>query len=342
MLENEPILIFISLLLLLILSNIKNIIKASTFIKELIQSHTVSQSERNASKFIQKLLTESRTELKDHLDLDILPLDFQIKWHNRKTSPHINNENEVVIILDEDQKSLTENFALSVYQYSSLSVLHDTRKYISNDISTAIDLVVTKKILNTKKQDGLDFFENKILKKEIESNNTNKTYVDTLITLDQTGLFTRIFLNELNEYGKRMHHTIPNKFIKIDELKYMEYFKSLAHKKPKVDIKIPFIKGDKLQIGIVFIAGDYLERYELKCYKNPLSTPYGKHITQLINNDINSIYLISIGKKFNKYAAYLSDTFEKNSCVDYIKKQKYSISTNEAFVGLIRLKLKIT
>ena len=302
-------------------------------------SVTESRAEKKTTSNIRQRLDESRKELRDQFKLEVLSFDFEIQWHGKSTRPHINNEDKVVIVLDDETKNFSENFALAVYQYSSQAILPIARKYLTPGIITSIDLAMTKKILNTKKQDALDFFENGIYSDEIKKQDSIPDYFKTLINLDYYGIFTRVFLKELDDFGKRMHPTLSNSFIRDDSEQFMQYFKEIASKSRGADIKTDSVKGEYIQVGVVYIAGQYLKSNNRTSYEKPETTPYVRHIHSLIAKDITSIYLLAIGEDFVKFTDHLLKYFETQEKVAHIDSQKFEVATNvDGIVGLIRLK----
>lgn len=311
------------------------------FRKEKI-NFTASRAERRTSSNIRERLNESRGQLSDQFKFDVLPLDFEIQWHSKSTRPHINNDDKIIIVLDDKNKNFSENFAIAVYQYSSQGVLPNARKYISEDVTVSIDLTMTKKILNTQKQDALEYFDENIYQDEMKKRKSVGDFFQALSTLDYHGLFTRLFLKELYEFGKRLHPTIPNKFIKEETKRYMEYFEEIAHRPLGKDILTDSMKGANIQIGVVFIAGDYLAKNKINSILHPEKTPYGRHIKDLMHKGINSIYLLGRGKEFVSYTKILISHFKGYKEVDHTDLQQYKFTKDlPAIVGLIRLKTQL-
>ncbi|KYC50321.1 MAG: hypothetical protein AMQ22_01474 [Candidatus Methanofastidiosum methylothiophilum] len=254
-------------------------------------------------------LNLARKEI-DHTK-EILPRLVRIEWvENEKDNKHTYdlNEGEYVVKVHK-YKSQEENIIDISYAMSRRTTLSGVRYLLSENrnLECSIDNIVVEKLLNNIRiKHVLDLYYEKYLKPNLEDDDLYYYYHE-LKDLDGEGLFTRIYLTEINELSKRLigRPYSPHHLEEIEGIaKYLHDINpDLTKDKVDLDYKKAFcrfgiilIKSEKIvQTGIdnyikavnYYIQNNYYAFYIL-FHERKWSYEWSK-VNNLINNLIDEI-----------------------------------------------------
>lgn len=236
-------------------------------------------------KKIQSFASNINTEVEN-----LLPYELKIKWTSTNTNNSSFIEANKVIVFLPHSKNQDENLARVALLYMNKAVTPDARPHIDNNLSTAIDMMMTKKALYSFHETGssLDYFVRNILNPSTNKNSELKEYCEVIEIVDEKGLFTRILLRELLSLGrKRGGRTETGDSVHEANL-FVKHLKKIAEKERGVDVDPSFFRKD-IRVGIILVARSENIKYGEKFYVNSVRK-YG------IKQSAPVIYISAINK----------------------------------------------
>jgi len=221
----------------------------------------------------------------------LLPYGIKIKW----VSPEINKEafikeNKVVIILSYHYNQ-DENLSKATALYMSKAVIPEARPHIDEKLSSAIDLMMTKKALYSfvEARSSFDHYIKNVLRPQTASDVTLKEYCESIDTMDERGLFTRILLRELLELGRRRAGTTETGDTVFEANEFVKHLKRIAEKERGQDVDPNFLRKH-IRISVILVARPEKVEYGQQPYINAIEK-YG------IKNGARIIYIFSRGAR---------------------------------------------
>lgn len=217
---------------------------------------------------------------------DLLPYGLKIKW----IKPEINKEsfikgNHVVVMLDY-HINYDENISKAILFYINKAVIPEARPHIHEKLGRAIDLMMSKKALFSFIENGSSFghFVNSVLRPEINSDQELKEYCQIIDTTDERGLFTRVFLRELLELGRKRAGITESGDSVFESSNFAKFLNEIAEKEQGRDVPLTFINNN-IKIAIILVARP----------TNDITGPFIKKIEEKIKQSVNVIYIFARG-----------------------------------------------
>ena len=226
----------------------------------------------------------------------IIPYHAKVEWVNKPS--YLNTDEEVAVIRMKEHEENPRNVAYAVIDYITMGMVPYSRPYIEKPIQTAIDSTMIKKILLVRNKGALDYFLTNVLNKAL-GEEAVQHYMDVLNNLDERGLLTRVYLEELKELGLELYPT-PNQDALRETKEYMQHLNVLAtRKKGELGKADPYI-GRRIKVAYVLIA-------EPEKLKREGFAPYVQYAMHCVEEGAEALYLLSRGEK-NKSAMRLADS----------------------------------
>ena len=168
--------------------------------------------------------------------------------------------------------------------FCSVGVVPSVRPYLGDEMSFAIDVTVTRKLLNTLKQNSAAVYLAETVVRPVISESSGMAHLcDICDVIDAQGLFTRVVLKEYTELGASIQGRIPRGEHTSEAESFLEYMNMVATKQPGVDIA-PGYKGQYMATAYMFIAVSERLRTEG-------AEPYLKHLRWLRSQGYQRVYI---------------------------------------------------
>nr|WP_321451578.1 S1 RNA-binding domain-containing protein [uncultured Carboxylicivirga sp.] len=216
-------------------------------------------------------------------DIDIPALG--IKWVNEDNLDTVLKDGKAIVKLKFEDNP-TKNIVKATSIYVKDAFLKHTKPYINDNFRKAIDISVTKKILL-----------------KIEKNNSNilATFHDEnasesvdvferceqIEDIDDSGLFTRVLLRELDLFGKKLHGRTVKDDYKRESDEFLQFVNQISTREYDDDTPLAFSK-QILKVGIVLVAKE-------ETFTNYGIKPYLRRIKLGMSKGIESFYLLARG-----------------------------------------------
>jgi len=243
---------------------------------------------------IQQSLNSAQEEISSEAK-GIIPYPAKVEWIDKPS--YLDTDEEVVVIRMKEHEENPRNIAYAVIDYISKGMIPYSRPYIEKPIQTAIDSTMVKKILLEREKGALDYFLTNVLNKALGEEGVQR-YMNVMNDLDERGLFTRVYLEEVKELGLKLY-PINDQDALRETKEYVEHLNVLAiRKRGELGTANPYI-GKKIKVAYILIA-------EPKKLKREGFVPYIQYALHCVEEGAEAIYLLSRGKK-NRPALKLAD-----------------------------------
>ena len=217
---------------------------------------------------------------------DLLPYGLKIKW----IAPEINKESfikgENVVIMLDYHNNHDENLSKATLFYMNKAVIPEARPHIHDKLGRAIDLMMSKKALSSFMENRSSFghFVNSVLRPEIDNDQELKDFCHIIDSTDERGLFTRVFLRELLELGRKRAGVTESGDSVFESSNFAKFLNEIAEKERGEDVPLTFIKSD-IKIAIILVARPI----------NYITDPFIKKVKEKIKQSVNVIYIFARG-----------------------------------------------
>lgn len=184
---------------------------------------------------------------------EIMPHGLKVKWKN-VASPSAQLEDGEIVVVMKEHSSQPKNFLTAILAYIPEGLMPQARHYIRPKMMRAIDLVIARKIVMTERIDALSMFQSEVLDPEFKADLQLFQLGESLTSLDDSGLLTRIALPEASSYGRKLWPSPPKAADSrpVDELVRM--LSDMVSKPPGVDIPPNVVNTENLNLCIVPVA----------------------------------------------------------------------------------------
>jgi len=236
---------------------------------------------------------------------NLLPYGLKIKW----VSPELDREafikKDRVIVMLNYHSNQDENLSKATLLYMNKAVIPESRPHIHQRLGQAIDLMMTKKALFSfvEARSALGHFVDSVLRPATERDVELKEYCSVIDTIDERGLFTRVFLRELLELGLRRSGITETGDTVFETNEFTKLLKRIAEKERGVDVDPTFIKQN-IKMAVILIARP--ENVDLG------PNIYLRAIKDRIKKSITTFYIFARGDRNIEFAKRVVSVCEKN------------------------------
>ncbi len=213
----------------------------------------------------------------------IMPYGVKIEWVNGELTKESFFRDGKIILKMSYHTNQDENVVHAAVEYITRGMLPDSRPYVNERIMKSADLISTKKLIEKERRTALQFYYSEILSPARKSNAEVDKYVLIMQHLDELGYFSQILLRELQRLGVTMEFAIPERSVKEETKRFVEFLdEKINKKKPGVNVDPTFL-GEKIRTSIVYVArGENIE-------------PHLRWIEECVSKGIDTIYLCAKG-----------------------------------------------
>ena len=243
---------------------------------------------------IQQSLNSAQEEINSEAS-GIIPYPAKVEWVDKPS--YLNTHEEVVIIRMKEHEENPRNTAYAVIDYITKGMIPYSRPYIEKPVQIAIDSTMVRKILLEKNKAALDYFLANVLQKALDEEGV-RHFMDVMNKLDERGMFTRVYLEELKELGLRLYPTHKPEAL-IESKEYVEHLNVLATRKRGELGKSDPYTGKEIRAAYILVA-------ESEKLKREGFRPYLLYAQGCLADGAEAIYLLSRGDN-NKQSRKLAD-----------------------------------
>ena len=183
-----------------------------------------------------------------------MPYNMKLQFVRDIDKTELLRDKSLVLVRIRDRRHDDKNFVHAMLAFCPVGVLPASRPYLDNLLADGIDFTVTRKFLNTIQYQGA---LNYLYKEVIEPETTENPDLDKLCTildhLDEQGLFTKVVLRELRDFGAKVGSRYPTEAHKEETRQFVTYMNAIATRAPGEVCENDF-QGNCISMGFVFIG----------------------------------------------------------------------------------------
>jgi len=245
---------------------------------------------------------------------DLIPYKTEVKFIDFGKDRTEEEEKKVIIIM-RNRKNQNENLIRATLLGIKKLLIPNSRRYIDPHLIKSIDLQFIKNFISSKDKIKLNYYMDYFLIPELENDRELAQKINILGNLTEKGIFTRILLRELRNYGLKFHSKIARSTNFEETKNFYDILKKVAKKRRGEDIN-PTYNGKDIKMSIVMIGRS--EKVFTLTGEIDIS-PYMNWIFTCEDQGIGSIYLLGAIKtieavdKISKLLEKMPDRFEKCS-----------------------------
>lgn len=196
------------------------------------------------------------------------------------------------------------NLVTAAYALVRHGVIPQSRPYLDEEVSQAIDFVLTKSILSATNTHAVSDFLATVWSPAVLGRERLRSLTDQLAHLQASALLAPIVLSEFNELALRVGERFPTDEVAEETAKFVDYLGVLSRHKPGEYLgDITNFEGRAIRCRVVFVpTSDYT-------WKGP--RPYRDAIEWSMTNAFHHLYLLASGQRIDQLrevvAPYLTD-----------------------------------
>ncbi len=228
--------------------------------------------------------------------------DCIVQWVSEENQSTVLEPGKAIVRVSFKGHDKNLNYYNATYSFVQTALLNQTKPFLRNNISNAIDLLVTKIILKGSRRPALTIFNNKF-------RDISDDYKETFFKLEETdreGLFKRILLQEYHFLGETIGDKSPDQSIEEETENFFEWFYSLATRELD-EQTVLYYEAEHIRVGVVLVASD--ETYQLHG-----RDPYLRRANIYASKGFESIYFLSRGRRKGKILKDIVKELESTGC----------------------------
>lgn len=216
-------------------------------------------------------------------------VSVKINWVKSDSDPIFKKGNLIVLMKKEDDQAKN---ILTATKYALPKVVCPIfRHHVKSSYSSAIDLAVLQKLANKLGNHGKYVFRKYFLNPEIESDPEIVDTLQKLIKIDKTGIFTTIFLNELDHIGEGLFADSNTTDRTAELLKFINFLCTIADREIGEEIELISF-SDVFKVSVIFLAKSQIAS------KRGL-IPYLRILNKNLEKGADSTYIIAFPPAFD-------------------------------------------
>jgi small subunit ribosomal protein S1 len=162
----------------------------------------------------------------------------------------------LILVRIKDRIHDDKNLVHSMLTFCPVGVLPDSRMFLDGCLSDGVDYTVTRKLLSSMRhQSALNYLHKEIVEPAIKENPDLDKVCRILDHLDEQGLFTKVLLRELRDFGAKVASRYPTDIHRSETRQFVNYMDAIANRAPHEVVNTEF-QGNYISIGFVFIGTD--------------------------------------------------------------------------------------
>jgi len=250
---------------------------------------------------------------------NIMPYNMKLKFVTEVDRAELRRDENLVLVRIRDRRHDDKNLVHAMLTFCPAGVLPASRPYLDDSMGDAIDFTVTRKFLNSLRYQGaLNYLCKEVIEPQIAETPELDKLCRIFDRLDEQGLFTKVVLRELRDFGAKVGSRYPTNEHKQETKQLVEYMDAVATRSPGERMDQVGCQGTYITMGFLFV-GDIDKIASLG------ATPYLSHIQKLKARKLERVYIAARGD-YISMADRLSYLAERGKLAKRIKSKRYYAS----------------
>jgi len=218
-----------------------------------------------------------------------IPYGMKLKFVREINRAELDPNKQTVIVCIRDRGSDERNLVHTMMNFCPVGVVPQARPYLSPEVNEGINITITRKLLNYLRHRGaLQYLYNEVLPACISDTPSLDEYCRMFDTLDENGLFTRVFLEEIRIFGTRIETRYPQESHTKEASEFLKYVYNVATRPKGEELAEIGHSGRYISTAFVFVG---IGRTMLQ----EGAATYLRHLQRLRNEGYERAYLAARG-----------------------------------------------
>jgi len=234
-----------------------------------------------------------------------IPKALKVEWiDGSQVESYIPKEGELVVKL-ESAETQEKNIVSLAQALVSRTTLIGVRYILNEPLENAMDLNLVKNLLNEiRNRTILDWYMRYEYMPKIDQREDLKEWNSKIVEIDERGLFTRLLLVELDNYGKKIAGRLKTNEMELEIEELIEFLYKIATKTYGENAPLDYLTKN-IKIGVLIVG-------ETSKVLFSGIEPYIRAFIHKLNQRIEAIYVLSFSKEFlREYDEKSSKVFEE-------------------------------
>jgi len=234
-----------------------------------------------------------------------IPKALKVEWiDGTEGESYVPKEGELIVKLDSAEVQ-EKNIVYLAQALVSRTTLIGIRYILNEPLENAIDLNLVKNLLKEiKNRTILDWYMKYEYMPKIDQREGLKEWNSKIVEIDERGLFTRLLLVELDNYGKTIAGRPKTNEMELEIEGLIEFLYKIATKTYGENAPLDYI-SNSIKIGVLIVG-------ETNKVLFSGIEPYIRAFIYKLNQRIEAIYVLSFSKEFlREHDEKSSKTFEE-------------------------------
>jgi len=250
---------------------------------------------------------------------NIMPYNMKLKFVSEIDRAELLKDKSLVLVRIRDRRHDDKNFVHAMLTFCPVGVLPASRAYLDASLSDAIDFTVTRKFLNAIQYQGaLNYLYKEVIEPETIENPDLDKLCTILDRLDEQGLFTKVVLRELRDFGAKVGSRYPTEAHKNETRQLVEYMDAVATRIPGEMMGQVGCQGACISMGFLFVG-------IFETIASQGAVPYLRHIQRLKAMQLETVYIAARDNNISM-AERVSYLAERGNLAKRLKSKRYYAS----------------
>lgn len=229
-----------------------------------------------------------------------MPYNMTLKFIKESDRAELDPNKKTVIVCIKDRGSEDRNLTHAMIAFCPLGVVPQARPYLDIAMNDGISITATRKFLNyLKHYSALQYLYNEVVPACARETPGLDDFCRVFDVLDENGLFTRVVLQEIRDFGARIETRYPQESHAAEATKFVSYVYQVATRPEGEEMLDVGYLGRYIATAFVLIGTG-----EAMLHRGP--TLYLNHIRRLRDAGFEKAYLAARGAPKNEAEPSLS------------------------------------
>lgn len=257
-------------------------------------------------------------------------VNVKINWVKNSEDPIFQSGNLIILMKKEEDQ--TRNI-LTATKYALPQVICPIfRHHIKSTFVSAIDLTLLQKLADKLGNHGKFVFKKYFLNPELETDAEINSILIKLLKIDRYGIFTTIFLNELDHAGEGLYADSNLTDRSAELITFINFLYTISEREIGEEIELVNL-SDIFKVSVILLAKSQVAS------KRGL-IPYLRRLNINLEKGTNSIYIIAFPQAFNFLNKFI-EVIDGNQRVTLekqfsTKESSYSVNKTSINIALLR------
>ena len=219
----------------------------------------------------------------------VMPYNLQLRFVQSVDRAELSPDNRMVIVRIRDTLQDDRNLVNAMMSFCSIGVVPQARRFLSEPMNAAINITMTRKLLNDLKHySALQYLHDEVVGDDGGEFDPREEFCRMFDALDENGLFTRVVLEEMRDFGARIASQYPQPGHELEAEQLVQYVHEVVTRPPGQDLPKIGHRGSYMAIAFVLVGSP-------DTMAAGGETPYLNHIEILRSYGYQKAYLAARG-----------------------------------------------